>query len=465
MTESSTATAPAPGGFHPLYQWNRLPLFLRILVSMTAGAFVGVVLKEQAGYLAIPSNMILRLLGALASPLILVAVVHVLLNTELKGKLAWRMAWLLFLNTTVAIGIGLLVANVIKPGERSVLKPPEEAQEKDPAARAIIDVLKSHGYKPTEEQARDPLTQFLDNVPKSLVGPLTDDGSVLGVIFIAVAFGLALRRSRERPILKLNDLVEIAYQSLLTVLQWVVYFVPLGVFCSVASIVGTKGFDPFYALGAFVVSVLIALFLQAIYYLVRIRYKTWVRPLHLIRGTRDALLMAFSTGSSTATMPVTYNCLKDQVGLREESASLGALVGTNFNNDGTALYEAMSALFISQMLCAQGLQAPLTLTQQLIVVLMSIVASVGAAGIPEAGLVTMTLVFKAVRLPTSYIALLLTVDWFLDRSRTMINVMGDMNVSCLLDGKVQKDPAPSSAVSVTTLPEAVITKPVESNGI
>jgi Na+/H+-dicarboxylate symporter len=112
---------------------------------------------------------------------------------------------------------------------------------------------------------------------------------------------------------------------------------------------------------------------------------------------------------------------------------LGALVGSNFNNDGTALYEAMSALFIAQVL---GIN--LNLGQQLIVVLTSIFASVGAAGIPEAGLVTMTLVFTAVGLPTEYIAILLTVDWFLDRCRTVVNVMGDMTVSCLLDGQTRQ---------------------------
>jgi Na+/H+-dicarboxylate symporter len=138
------------------------------------------------------------------------------------------------------------------------------------------------------------------------------------------------------------------------------------------------------------------------------------------------------------TMPVTFEGLR-QVGLREESASLGALVGSNFNNDGTALYEAMAALFVSQMLATQGLGAELTLLQQLSVVVTSVVASVGAAGIPEAGLVTMTLVFHAVGLPVEYIALLLPVDWFLDRCRTVINVMGDMNVSCMLDGRVRSE--------------------------
>jgi DAACS family dicarboxylate/amino acid:cation (Na+ or H+) symporter len=157
----------------------------------------------------------------------------------------------------------------------------------------------------------------------------------------------------------------------------------------------------------------------------------------LLKNTRDALAMAFSTASSTVTMPVTYACLREKVGLREESASLGALVGSNFNNDGTALYEAMAALFVAQMIGAN-----LSLASEAVVVLTSVVASVGAAGIPEAGLVTMTLVFSAVHLPTGYIALLLPVDWFLDRCRTAINVMGDMNVSCILDGKTRENAPP-----------------------
>src|SRR4030095_8111685 len=177
--------------------------------------------------------------------------------------------------------------------------------------------------------------------------------------------------------------------------------------------------------------------LHLTYYLTRIRFGSWCRPLYVLRGMRDALVMAFSTASSTATMPVTYACLRQKVGLREQSASLGSLVGANFNNDGTALYEAMAVLFISQMLSQQHPDRfhVLTLQEQLMVVLMSIVASVGAAGIPEAGIVTMTLVFNAVKLPTEYIPLLLTVDWFLDRCRTTVNVLGDVNVSCMLDGR------------------------------
>jgi DAACS family dicarboxylate/amino acid:cation (Na+ or H+) symporter len=274
------------------------------------------------------------------------------------------------------------------------------------------------------------------------LGPFGDGGQVMGVIVVAVAFGIALRRVKHHPIKNVAEVVELGLNTFIVVLHWIIEIVPLAVFGVVASIVGVKGFSDFVALGAFVFAVLLGLALQATYYLLRIRLGSWVRPLDLLRHTRDALVMAFSTGSSTATMPVTYSCLKDRVGLREQSASLGALVGSNFNNDGTALYEAMSALFVAQVL---GME--LSLPQQAMVVLTSVIASVGAAGIPEAGLVTMTLVFKAVNLPTDYILILLTVDWFLDRCRTAINVMGDMNVSCLLDGKVREIHEATSAAS------------------
>jgi len=307
------------------------------------------------------------------------------------------------------------------------------------------------------QQAKSPLALFLDNVPQSLLGPLGDNGKVIGVIFIAVALGIALRRVRRMPVATVEDLVNIALGTLVVILHWIIEVVPLAVFGMVASIVGVKGFADFLALGAFVLAVLTALALQSCYYLVRIWFGSWVSPLDLLRGGRDALVMAFSTASSTATMPLTYSCLKDRVGIREESASLGSLVGANFNNDGTALYEAMSALFVSQMLAKN-----LGPSQQLMVVLTSVVASVGAAGIPEAGLVTMTLVFNAVDLPIEYIALLLTVDWFLDRCRTAINVLGDMNVSCLLDGK-HRPPLAGLALEGVELPSGAHLQPQTSS--
>jgi Na+/H+-dicarboxylate symporter len=396
-------------------RWRELPLYARILAAVALGVLVGLALGEHARALEIPAKLVLRLLGALAPPLILLAIVQALMRAHVGGKQALRLFTLLLTNTLVAIFIGLAVANVIQPGAWTQAAPAAE-----PAKGA-------HG-------GADPLAQFLDSVPKSIVGPFSDNGSVLGVIFIAIAFGVALRGVKTHEVRTVEDLVHVALSSLVTILHWIIDVVPLAVFGIVASIIGVKGFHDFVALGGFIVAVLIGLSLQALYYALRIRLGSWARPLAVFNGVRDALVMAFSTGSSTATMPVTYERLREKVGLREQSASMGALVGSNFNNDGTALYEAMSALFVAQLL---GLH--LTLDQQLLVVLTSVVASVGAAGIPEAGLVTMTMVFRAVALPTDYIAILLTVDWLLDRCRTTINVMGDVTVSCLLDGKVRKE--------------------------
>ncbi len=409
--EKQTASRPSGG---PIERWQNIHLYGRIVIALVLGVITGLLFGSHSASLAVPGKLVLRLLGALAPALILAAIVHTFMTTPLGGPLAARLPRLLLLNTLVAITVGLTVANVIQPGQGAGLAPPSSHEE--------------------TTKSTNPLALFLENVPKSLLGPLGDDGKVIGVIFVAVAFGMALRKERDRPLGTVGHLVELFLDSLIKILHWIIAVVPLAVFGIVASIVGTEGFVQFKALGMFVLSVLLALAIQLAYYLIRIRFGSWVSPGHLLQGGRDALVMAFSTASSTATMPVTYAALKDRVGLREQSASMGALVGANFNNDGTALYEAMAALFIAQMI---GMD--LSVQQQIMVVLTSIIASVGAAGIPEAGLVTMTMVFTAVGLPVQYIPVLLTVDWFLDRCRTAINVMGDMNVSCLLDGKQKEE--------------------------
>jgi DAACS family dicarboxylate/amino acid:cation (Na+ or H+) symporter len=446
-------------------RWHRTPLYLRILAGCGLGLVIGVLIPPLATLLQrlfpdqapsahalvlpleIPSKLVLRLLGALATPLVFMAIVQALMHAELPKGSATRLIGLLVLNTLVAICIGLLVANTLRPGKWTHIEPPVEEGDKageksdpdqtTPAIEPAVEDGKEAGEKsdsdqkePVEKSSADPVGQFLENVPKSIFGPFADEGKVLSVIVLAVAFGIALRRLKTHRIATVADVVDVAFQSLLTILHWIIEVIPLAVLGIVAAIVATKGFRDFLALGGFVLAVLIALALQTVYYLARIQFGSWCRPLDVLRGMRDALVMAFSTGSSTATMPVTYACLRENVGLRERSASLGALVGANFNNDGTALYEAMSALFIAQML---GMD--LTLTQQALIVLTSVIASVGAAGIPEAGIVTMTLVLTAVGLPIKYIPILLTVDWFLDRCRTTVNVLGDVNVSCLLDGK------------------------------
>lgn len=409
----------------PLPIWKRIPLYLQIVIALIFAVGLGVLLgagqpnpnnKALIENLAVPCDLVLKALRALATPLILLAVLNAFLTTEIPGRAGRRLAVLLFTNTLVAILIGLLVANILKPGTWGRLAGPAATE----------------GFN----KKLDPWGLLQDSIPSAILQPLVDN-NVIQLIVIALSFGIVLRALKAQQIaegktdyLPVQQSITTLFEAVIGILKWVIALVPLAVFGIVARTVALKGFEPFKALGALIVAVLLALFLHACYYLIRVYFGSWVSPIRFLSGGSDALLTAFSTASSTATMPITFQALQEKVGLRESSASLGALVGSNFNNDGTALYEAISALFIAQVL---GLN--LSLPQQFIVVITSIFASVGAAGIPEAGLVTMTLVFSSVGLPTQYIAVLITVDWFLDRCRTAINVMGDMTVSALIDGK------------------------------
>jgi Na+/H+-dicarboxylate symporter len=426
MNENERNTSP-PAQSRPW--WRRIPLTLQILIALILAIALGVALgagnpssanKVLIDNLAIPAELILKALRALAPPLILVAVLHTFMTAQIPGTAGRRLAVLLITNTVVAIFIGLFVANVLRPGTWGKLTKPTGA----------ID---------TAAQKFDPWGLVQDAIPKSILEPLVNN-NVIQLIVIALCFGIVLRAIKSEMVAKnstayqpIEDVVGILFESVIRILAWVIALVPIAVFGIVAKTIAKEGFQPFISLGAFILAVLLALFLQACYYLTRVKIGSWVKPIDFLRGGSDAFLMAFSTSSSGATMPVTFEVLQEKIGLRESSAALGALVGANFNNDGTALYEAMSALFISQVL-----EQHLNIGQQFLVVLTSIFASVGAANIPNAGLVTMTLVFTSVGLPTEYIAVLVTIDWFLDRCRTAINVMGDMTVSTLLDGKKPK---------------------------
>jgi Na+/H+-dicarboxylate symporter len=408
----------------------KIPLYVQIIIALIIAVIVGVVLgagqpiwsKEVIEHLALPCTLILKALRTLATPLIFLAILHTFMTAEIPSKSGRKLSILLITNTLVAIAIGLVVANVLRPGAMG------QALATAPTTKSTLKQL-------------DPWGLVADIIPDSVVKPLVDN-NVISLIFVALAFGIVLRAIKAEQVqhgkhdyLPIEQGIGILFEAVIRILHWVIALVPIAVFGIVSKTIALQGFEPFKSLGWFVVAVIIALLLQATYYLARVRFGSWLSPQQFIQGGSDPLITAFSTASSTATMPITFAALQ-KMGLRESSASLGALVGSNFNNDGTALYEAMSALFISQVLGQN-----LSLIQQLMVMLTSIVASVGAAGIPEAGLVTMTLVFSSVGLPTEYIAILITVDWFLDRCRTAINVMGDMTVSAVIDGKHRQAPA------------------------
>ena len=405
-----------------------MPLYLRTLIGMAIGAICGTTMGPDAAMLAKPGSILMGLVQMLAAPVAFFAIVHALAGAKIESGKTGALVRLLATNTLVAIMIGLLVANFVRPGERRGLSESDKAKVEAQAA-SMAEQITSAETSAKASGPGDKILQILEKLPRSVMGPFTDGGSVIGVIVLALMLGLALRQVSPDPDATVK-VVKVFMDAFIAMLHWVVQLVPIIVLGVVAGEVGLNGFGSFIGLLWLIAAVLLALMLQFIYYMSRIWLQSWVSPARLLHGCRDALAMAFSTASSTATMPLTYECLTERVKVRKSSANLGALVGANFNNDGTALYEAMAALFVAQLLGRD-----LDFAQQAVVVLCAVAASVGAAGIPSAGLITMTLVFTAVGLPLEYSLLLVPIDWFLDRFRTMINVSGDLCVSCVLDGR------------------------------
>jgi len=418
-----------------LTRWQKLPLYLRTLIGMILGAAVGLWLGVDAAALAKPGSILMGLLQMLAAPVAFFAIVHALAGAKIEKGKTPQLITLLITNTVMAILIGLLIANLIQPGKRKALQESERIGIEQQAVQ-LKDTISEAGKSAKETQVIDSFYHILEKLPKTVLGPFTD-GNVLGVIILAILLGLALRKVSP-DIHATTTTVKVFMDAFLAILHWVVQLVPFIVFGVVAAEVGKNGLSSFISLVWLIVAVLAALSLQFLYYMIRVSLQSWVSPRLLIHHCRDALVMAFSTASSTATMPVTYECLRANLKLRKQSANLGALVGANFNNDGTALYEAMAALFIAQLIGVE-----LGLTQQLVVVICAMAASIGAAGIPSSGLLTMTLVLTAVNLPLEFSLLLIPIDWFLDRFRTMINVCGDLCVACVIDGKhPETEPVP-----------------------
>lgn len=402
----------------PKNRYQRIPLYLKIIVAMILGSLVGVFGKDagfDAANLKWISDLVLRMLRLLATPLIFSAVLSSIVTANVTGKKAGRLMFLLTTNSIVAILIGLLVANVLRPGDKLSLVA-------DPTLKEKVPYNIWH--------------HLFESIPTDFISPFVKN-DMISIIILAIALGFGMRilmsspnEQISRSIKALQNVLSAIFQLMITILKWVFELVPFAVFAVVAAVVAKNGIGSLVSMGFWILSVVAALLLMLVFYMIRLKLQSKITPAQFLKGGSDAFVMAFSTASSAATLPVTYKCATDKLGIREDNANLGIMVGGTFNHDGTALYEAMAALLV-----AQGLGQHLAIQQQVIVVVMAMIASVGAAGIPEAGLVTMIAVFSAVGLPVEFIAFLLPVDWFLDRCRTTINVMGDMTSTCILDAK------------------------------
>ena len=411
-----------PGGI-PLYVW----VIGAALLAIPVGLFVP---REQASYVAgildIFPNLIIRALKAIATPLVVMAILSALVTNDIRGRQGARMMFYYLVNTVAAITIGLVLSNVVRPGQGAKL-----------AEIAAAAGDKAAGAKPATTGAAKLLFEL---VPES-IGDAFVRNHLAQLVVVTLALGIALARIRDEQRARgetshqvVIDLVVVSFELLMRVLLWVVALVPLAVFGVVAANILRHGVGVFQSLIFFIGVVLGGLALQVTWYLIQLAVFARMSPTRFLGGAANVMATSFSTASTGATMAYTLRALMGPLGVSRQSSQLAACVGTNFNNDGTALYQAAVVLFM-----AQALGRNLALSEQLVVVITTVVASIGAGCIPSGGFVTLPLIFAAVDLPSEQIPLLLTVDWFLDRCRTSSNVLGDMTVAVLLDQTV--DPA------------------------
>lgn len=426
---------------------RRIPMAVQVVaavvVAVPVGLLLGVdgskaeslspaarhVLTALITILALLPKLILKALTAVGAPLVLLAIVSAITTNDIPARKGLRMMLWYLLNTLVAITMGLTLSLVIRPGVGAVIDVGELVSSGPPRLAQVLVPIKTSTAPPEALTLKD---LVVDLVPKSL-GDALSRNHIAQIAFIGLAVGIALARMKkvepgDGPASRLVGIVTTLFDVAVRILNVIVAFVPAAVFGVVATSVAYTGFSIFTALGRLILTVLLGLAIQFTWYLVLLLTRSKMSPLKFVRSLPEVLSVAFSSSSSTATLPRTLDVLQNRLGVSRASSQLAAAVGTNFNNDGTALYQGAVAIFF-----AQAAGVPLHLAAAIALALATIVAAFGAGGIPSGSFITLPLTFALVGIPIAGLPVLLTVDWFLDRCRTAVNVAGDMTVAVLID--------------------------------
>ena len=412
---------------------SSFPLYAQVLVAVLCGATLGVLFGEES-YLSGLRNEQLGQLGlwvvwvlkTLAVPLIFVAILDSLIRTSLPLGQGVKLLAICLVNVTVAMIIGLTIMNLWQPGKSW-----------QGHVEGLLQVVPGMNLKPIGTASEHPLEDLLAYIPRTIADPFGNN-NIIGVVLLALGLGLALRWARTKSGQAGGVLDQVAwaiqclYGWLVTVLWWVILAVPFAVFGVVVNVVGRSGIEVFSVLWIFLAAMLLGLAVHALLYYPVVAWWVGKKPPTVYIGQgADAIVTALSCNSSLATVPITLRCL-ERMRVSSQSARLAACVGTNLNNDGITLYEAMAALFL-----AHALGYDLPMSKQIVIVVASIIAGAGVAGIPEAGMIVLPLVLSAAGLPEQVILaaipLFMTVDWIIARARSGVNVMSDMLVGILLD--------------------------------
>lgn len=387
-----------------------IPLHFQIIITLIAGGFFGYFFPAATIYTNWIGVIFLRALNMIIIPLILCSIttgVASVGNADNLGRLGLKTMGYYIISTLIAIITGLILVRIIKPGVGAELGfniPVED----------ISSISDSFG------------STLIKIIPSNIFEALMQ-GQMLSIIFFAILFGFFITKINEKPRILITDVFNAALDVIMKITLFIIRFTPLGIFSITAKVIaqqvqmGNEISEVISRLGLYFITVLLGLFIHGLITLpLSVKLLGRANPIKHMKNMTTPLLTAFSTSSSNATLPLTMKAVEFEDGVSNKIASFTLPLGATVNMNGTALYECVAVIFIAQ---AYGID--LTFGQQIIVVFTALLAAIGSAGIPMAGLVMMTVVLNAVGLPLEGIGLILAVDRILDMFRTTINVYGD----------------------------------------
>ena len=424
-----------------------------IFLGMGLGAGLGLFLAEERGtvgeYVVTITNffgtdVFIGALKMIVAPLIFFSILAGITSLPTKGELwgiGWRTLAFYLVTTSIATGLGLLFVLTIQPGLRG-----ERTEMRAKWERGDFKEAKYEGKEKKIERAKGKSAgeTVRENVRRIIMNPFQALATMnsLGIIFFAILMGISLIMIGERGRAVL-PVIEGVNAAIMTLTGWIMWAAPFFIFCLVTALVAQQGSEIFRTLFWYVLTVMVGIFAHVFVLLGIVATMGRMSPLVFLRGIRRAWSVAFATRSSAATLPVTMECVKEELKVPRKVADFVLPIGATINMDGTALYEGVAIIFLIQLFGGmEGAMIELTPIITVVVFVTAVLASIGAAAVPDAGLITMVLVAGAVGLDAKYIAIIFAVDAFLDMFRTSTNVMGDSVGAVVVARLTPSSPAP-----------------------
>ena len=417
---------------------KKLALHWKILIGMALGVVSGIILSLIEGgdtfvgnYIKPFGTIFINLLKLIAVPLILASLIKGISDLKDISKLSQMggRTIVTYLTTTLtAVTIGLILVNVIQPGKSISTDTRLELVE------AYSSDTKEKQVAAAKQQESGPLQALVDVVPSNIFLAASNNRNMLQVIFFALFFGIGMILLPEKKVKPVKKFFDSFNDIILKLIDLIMLAAPYGVFALLAAlVVEAPSLELFQALALYAITLLLGLALMIVVYIIIVRVFTNKKASFFVKGIAPAQLLAFSTSSSAATLPVTMECVEENLGVDKEVASFVLPIGATINMDGTSVYQGVAAVFIAQ---AFGLD--LSLSAQLGIVLTATLASIGTAAVPSAGIVMLVIVLAQAGIPEAGLALIFAIDRPLDMCRTIVNVTGDAAVSMIVGKSIGK---------------------------